>query len=63
MDEDLRNTFGILMCTKVCDGAGMGICDGAPSTCSSFDWAVNVKLQTDQPIDSLQAQRLSHLED
>ena len=24
------------MCTEICDGAGAGICDGAPSTCSSF---------------------------
>ena len=28
MDEDWRNTFGILMCTERCDGAGAGICDG-----------------------------------
>ena len=53
MNEDWRNAFGILMCTEVCDSTSMGICDGAPSTCSSFDWAV--KLQTSQPI-SLQAQ-------
>ena len=26
----------ILMCTEICDGAGVGICDSAPSTCSSF---------------------------
>ena len=32
MDEDWRNAFGILMC----DGAGAGICDGLPLTCSSF---------------------------
>ena len=36
MDEPWRNTFGILMCTEICDGADAGICDGAPSTCSSF---------------------------
>ena len=24
------------MCREICDGAGAGICDGAPSTCSSF---------------------------
>ena len=36
MDEDWRNAFGILMCTDICDGAGAGICDGAPSTCSRF---------------------------
>ena len=35
MDEDWRNTFGILMCTEICDGSGTGICNGAPSTCSS----------------------------
>ena len=23
-----RNAFGILMCRKICDGAGGGICDG-----------------------------------
>ena len=27
--------FGILMCTEICDSVGAGICDGAPSTCSS----------------------------
>ena len=36
MDEDWRNTFGILMCAEICDGAGAGICDGAPSTWSSL---------------------------
>ena len=36
MDEDWRNAFGILMCAEICDGAGVGICDGVPSTCSSF---------------------------
>ena len=61
MDEDWRNTFGILMCTEVCDGAGMGICNGMPSTCSNFDWAV--KLQTNKPVDCLQAQKLNKLED
>ena len=35
MDEDWRNAFGILMCMEICDGAGAGICDGLPSTCSS----------------------------
>ena len=24
MDEDWRNAFGILMCTKICDGTGAG---------------------------------------
>ena len=24
------------MCTEICDGAGAGICDGVPSTCSSY---------------------------
>ena len=37
MDEDWRNAFGILMCTEICEGAGMGICDGWPSTCSSLN--------------------------
>ena len=36
MDKDLRNTFGILMCREICDGACVWIYDGAPSTCSSF---------------------------
>ena len=36
IDEDWRNAFGILMCMEICDGAGAGICDGAPSTYSSF---------------------------
>ena len=36
MDEDWRNTFGILMCAQICDGAGVGIYDDAPSTCSSI---------------------------
>ena len=38
IDEDWRNAFGILVCAEICncDGAGTGICDGAPSTCSSF---------------------------
>ena len=37
MNEDWRNAYGILMCAEICDGAGVGICDGAPSTCSSID--------------------------
>ena len=36
MDEDWRNASGILMCTEICDGAGAGICDGSPSTCSTL---------------------------
>ena len=36
MDEDWRNAFGILMGAGIRDGAGSGICDGAPSTCSSY---------------------------
>ena len=36
MDEDWRNAFGILMCAYICDGAGAGICDGVPSTYSSY---------------------------
>ena len=35
MNEDWRNAFGILMCREICDSAGAGISDGAPSTCSS----------------------------
>ena len=35
MNEDWRNAFGILLCRLMSDGAGAGICDGAPSTCSS----------------------------
>ena len=36
MDEDWRNAFGVLLCAEICDGDGAGICNGAPSTCSSF---------------------------
>ena len=36
MANDWRNAFGILMCAETCDGASAGICNGAPSTCSSF---------------------------
>ena len=36
MNEDWRNAFGILMCTKICDGTGTGICEGAPSACFSL---------------------------
>ena len=32
MGKDWRNTFGILMCTEICDGAGAGICNGEPWT-------------------------------
>ena len=35
MDEDWRNAFGILMWMEICDGAGAGICDCMPLTCSS----------------------------
>ena len=35
MDEDWKNTIGILMCAEICDGAGAGIWDSTPSTCSS----------------------------
>ena len=38
MDEDWRNAFGILMCVEICDGAGMGIYYGVPSTCSSTSY-------------------------
>ena len=36
MDEDWKNALKFLMCTEICDGTGAGICDGAPSTCSSL---------------------------
>ena len=36
MDEDWRSAFGILVCMEIRDGAGAGICDCVPSTCSSF---------------------------
>ena len=36
MEEDWRNIFEILMYVEIWDGSGMGICDGTPSTCSSF---------------------------
>ena len=26
------------MCAEICNDAGAGICDGAPSTCSRFFW-------------------------
>ena len=29
MNEDWRNTFEILMCMEICDGAGAGICESA----------------------------------
>ena len=32
MNVDWRNTFEIMMCAAICDGAGAGICDVAPST-------------------------------
>ena len=35
VEEDWRNAFGILMCKEICNGTRVGICDGAPSTCSS----------------------------
>ena len=40
MDEGWRNEFGILMCMEICDGAGAGICDGAPSTFSSVTFVM-----------------------
>ena len=42
MDEDWRNAFGILMCTEICDDAGAGIYDGAPSTCSSVGFVMRL---------------------
>ena len=35
MDGDWSNAFGILMCREICNGAGAGIFDGAPSTRSN----------------------------
>ena len=43
MDEDWRNAFVILMCMEICDGAGAGICDGSPSTCSSSSYHPEMK--------------------
>ena len=36
MDEDWRNAFGILMYPEICDGAGVGIGNDTPLTCSSY---------------------------
>ena len=36
MAVDWRNASGVLMSAELCDGAGMEICDGVPSTCSSL---------------------------
>ena len=36
MDEDWRNAFGILLWAEIYNGAGAGICDGAPLTCCSI---------------------------
>ena len=40
MDEDWRNAFGNLIhvCTEICNGAGAGIGDGAPTTWSSISY-------------------------
>ena len=35
MDVEWRKAFGIFG-MEIWDGAGAGICDGAPSTCSSL---------------------------
>ena len=40
MAEDWRNAFGILTCTGICDGAGVGICDDTPSPCSSVRFSL-----------------------
>ena len=44
MDEDWTNAFGILMCAVIRDGAGAGICDGSPSTCSNLETFLEVFL-------------------
>ena len=44
MDEDWINVFGILMCTEICDGAGAGTWDGAPSACSSSELKLNASV-------------------
>ena len=44
MDEDWRNTFGMLMCMEICDGAGVGICDGVLSTNSSYLYILKINL-------------------
>ena len=40
MDEDWRSAFGT--CVEICDGDDAGICDGAPSTCSSLKYCRRV---------------------
>ena len=56
MDEDWRNEFGILMCAEIYDGAGAGICDGAPSICFSF-----VCVGVLRPIDNFRSFRCCQL--
>ena len=36
MDEDWWNAFEMFMFAGISDGTAAGICDGAPSTCSSY---------------------------
>ena len=36
MDENWRKAFGTSIYSEICDGAGVGICNGMPSTCSSL---------------------------
>ena len=52
MDEDWGNAFGILMSREICDGAGSGICDGAPSTCSSCHFENGRQLLQNGPLPS-----------
>ena len=50
MDEDWKNTFGNLMCMEICDGAGAGICDVMPLTCSSFIFHHSSQTQSNQDL-------------
>ena len=38
MDKDWRKAFGISMCAEIRAGTGAGLCDGVPSTSSSFNF-------------------------
>ena len=62
MDEDWRNAFGILMCTEICDGTGMGICDGAPLSSSSLYCGCSIDKEGKLPLHLLIPNRIqSHI--
>ena len=63
MNEDWRNAFGNLMCREICDGAGAGIRDGAPSTCSSYIFVLSrlILRQQKKAFDKHICQRLAAL--